>query len=126
MNMIGGLHLHSAALESWLTKPPEYEGPLESVAFPRERKPSKRDRHELRRIAAVASRRRGPWITNERGWDHNLDHAVRFEEFNLARHYRYRLRVLRDLFSAHETAEHKRYWRAALAEAAMCNRPRLP
>lgn len=118
------LHLHSA--EAYLTEPPEYDDPLEGVEFPRQRKPWKRDRHELRRLARLQPAQRGPWARDDRGWHRNLNHACRFEELNLAAHYRYRLRVLGRLFSAYERSETLRYWRAALTEAAACNRPPLP
>ena len=120
------LHLHSAACEAYLTEPPEYDDPLDSVEFPRARKPGKRDRHELRRLARLIPQQRGPWVRDELGWDHNLNHACRFAALRLAEHYRYRLRVLGHLFSPYERSETLRYWRAELNAAAQCNLPPLP
>lgn len=120
------LHLHSAACEAWLTEPPEWDDPLERVEFPRGPKPGHRDRHELKRLVRLRTQERSGWADLPRGWKFNQDHACRFDAFNIAGSYRYRLRVLRHHFSSHEIEEHKRYWRLYLAEAARCLKPPLP
>jgi len=122
-----GLHLHSAACEAYLTEPDDdFYDPLDGVDYPRVRASWKRDRHELGRLARLRSRDRGPWVRDDRGWDRNLDHAVRFYELGMAAHYRYRLRVLGALLSEYERSEEIRYWRCAMAEASMRNRVPLP
>jgi hypothetical protein len=80
-----GLHLHSAACEAWLTEPPEYgDDSLDSVEFPRERKPWTRDRYSVRSTMNAAINRRC-WA-NVRDDGQTRDHSRRFWFLNMA-HY---------------------------------------
>lgn len=121
------LHLHSPALEAWLTTPPEYDDPLERVEFPRERKPWKRDREAIRWAMRLHDSKRAIWIVDDRGWEKNLHPSQRFLHLNVAASYLYRLRVWGKRHMAPVHYEHeKQSVRWHLTEAALRHKPRLP
>ena len=68
-------------------EPPEYPDPLESVEFPRERKPWKRDRDTIRWAMQSAINARcaaNPMVVDSRGnpGSRSKDHSLRFRELD--------------------------------------------
>jgi len=119
-----GLHLHSSALEAWLTEPDDEYDPIANVDFPRDTKNARklnRDRilFEMRKVIM----HRGPFRT-ERGFTFDLSPRMRAVELNSTRYERINLVIGTD--SAVRRADLIRSWRYKLARARECQPAPLP